>query len=128
MTAPTRALRCFPPATRPVLTALLALAALIGSGCEGGDEQDPPDVAARKAECRKLEEHIVQITPRRGGGPPETDPAKIQQIVAQLPVEDFEQCAAVLKDCKPGAPCVIDCLKRATDPASLRSCIAAKPE
>jgi hypothetical protein len=117
-----------PSAARSSLAALLALAALTAAGCDGGAEQDPPDVAARKAECHKLEEHIVQITPRRGGGPPETDPAKIQQIIAQLPVEDFEQCAAVLDDCKPGAPCVIDCLRRATDPASLRSCIAAKPE
>lgn len=125
MTRRAHATRRFPSA-RSVLAALLALGALAAGGCE--EDQDAPDVAARKAECRKLEEHIVQITPPPGAAQAEADPAKIQQVVAQLPVEDFDQCAAVLKDCKPGAPCVIDCLRRATDPASIRSCIAVKPE
>jgi hypothetical protein len=114
---------------RPALAGLFALGALAALGAVGCDEQQgAPDEAAGAAECRKLEEHIVQITPRPGGGPAETDPARIQQIVAKLPVEDLEQCTAVLKGCKPGKECVIDCLRRATDPASLRGCIAARPE
>ena len=122
----TYAMRLMPSAARSAIAGLFALTALAAAGCE--ETADAPELAARKAECRKLEEHIVQITPPPGGGQAETDPARIQRVVAQLPVEDLEQCAAALLDCKPGAPCVIDCLRRATDPASLRGCIAAKPE
>lgn len=109
--------------TRFALSLLLVLAA----ACEEG--KDSP-------ECRRLLAHIIQITPRPGGGGPETDPAKIQQIVAQLPVEDMDQCAAVKDPVKPGEPAppagqtpkVIACMQAATDVAALRACIPAKTE
>ncbi len=106
----------------------LALIAVLAGGCE--DEQDTPggggiggaaaEKAARKAECRKLEEHIVRITPRPGGGGAETDPARIQQLVAKVPIEDIEQCAA-LQEHKD-----IECMQAAGDVAALRACIPAK--
>jgi hypothetical protein len=115
---------------RFALSMLLVLAA----ACE--EEKDSPEVAARKAECRQLMEHIVRITPRAGGGGPETDPARIQQIVAQLPVEDIEQCAAVKDPVKEGEPAppegqtpkVIACMKAAADVTALRACVPAKAE
>jgi hypothetical protein len=98
----------------------LALVAGLAGGCE--DNQDSPEVAQRKAECRALETHIVQITPRPGGGGPETDPRRVEALVARIPIEDIEQCAAV-KDRK-----VIACMQAAPDVAALRACIPRKSE
>jgi hypothetical protein len=116
-----------------VSRAALVVIALLAAACE--EENDSPAVARRKAECRQLMEHIVRITPRPGGGP-ETDPARIQQVVAQLPVEDIEQCAAVKDPVKPGeppppqgqTPRVIACMQAAADLPALRACIPAQAE
>lgn len=112
----------------------LVVIALLTAACE--EERDSPAVARRKAECRQLLEHIVRITPQRGGEPPQTDPARIRQLVAQLPVEDVEQCAAVQDPVKPGEPAppegqtpkVIACMQAAADVAALRACIPARVE
>jgi hypothetical protein len=110
--------------------------ALLAAACE--EEKDSPKVAQRKAECRQLMEHIVQITPRPGGGGPETDPARVKQIVAKLPVEDIEQCAAIKDPAPPGGggtetdpaktPRAIACMQAAPDVAALRACIPAQTE
>jgi hypothetical protein len=104
------------------LFALAMIAALAG-GCE--DEKDSPEIAQRKAECRRLEAHIFQITPRPGETGAErgvTDPKRIEELVAKVPVEDIQQCAAV-KDRS-----VIACMLAAPDVAQLRACIPAKTE
>jgi hypothetical protein len=113
---------------------MLVLVLVSAAACD--EEKDTPDTAQRKAMCRQLMEHIVRITPRPDGGGPETDPARIQQIVAQLPVEDIEQCAAVKDPVKKGEPAppegqtpkVIACMQAAADVAALRRCIPAQAE
>jgi hypothetical protein len=108
--------------------AWLLAAALLGAvaGCE--ESQEAPETAAARAEtsaararCRQLLEHIVQITPRNGG-PPETDPARVKEIVARIPIEDVEQCATV-KDQK-----VLACMQAARDVPALLACIPNKAE
>lgn len=101
---------------RFTLAAVLVLAAACSK------DNDSPEVAARKAECRRLLDHIFEIMPRPGADHGETDPKKRAELVAQLPVEDFEQCAAV-KDRK-----VIVCMLEARDVAALRACIPASKE
>lgn len=100
----------------------LALVIVLAGACE--DEKDSPEVAQRKAECRRLEEHIFRITPQAQGGLAglPDDPGRIEQLVAQVPVEDIEQCAAV-KD-----RAVLACMQAAPDLAALRACIPAKAE
>ena len=97
----------------------LVVAALLAAGCD--EEQDNPEATARKAECRQLMEHIVQITPR-DGGPPETDPARVKAIAARVSVEDIAQCATV-KDQK-----VLVCMQAASDVRALLACIPAQSE
>ena len=101
----------------------LALAAVLAAGCES--EKDSPADAEHKAECRRLEAHIFEIMPRPGAGGAErgeTDPNRIAELVAKVPVEDIEQCAAV-KDRQ-----VIACMQAAPDVAKLRACIPQKKE
>jgi len=101
----------------------LAMIAVLAGGCE--DEKDTPEVAQNKAECRRLEAHIFQITPRPGETGAErgvTDPKRIEELVAKVPVEDIQQCAAV-KDRR-----VIACMQAAPDVAALRACIPTKTE
>lgn len=99
----------------------LALVLVItGAGaCE--NEQDSPEVAQRKAECRALEKHIFRITPGPGGELPATDTGRIAALVAKVPIEDIEQCAAA-------KPAAITCMLAAPDVATLRACIPAKTE
>lgn len=96
------------------LVAVAALAASLGA-CEA--EKDQPEEAALKAECRQLMAHIFQITPRPEGGAPEADPARIQALVAAVPIEDIDQCAKA-KD-----RTVITCMQAAHDVTALRGCI-----
>ena len=98
----------------------LAMVIVLAGACE--DEKDSPEVAQRKAECRRLEEHIFQITPRPGAEHGETDPKRIEELVAKVPIEDIQQCA-VVKD-----RAVIACMQAAPDVAALRACIPAKTE
>jgi hypothetical protein len=99
--------------------ALIVIAVLAGA-CE--EEKETPAQALLKAECRRLEEHLVQITLPPGAAAPETDPARIRELVAKVPIEDIEQCAAV-KDRQ-----VIACMLAARDVAGLKACIPAQTE
>jgi len=98
----------------------LAIVLVLAGACQ--KETDSPEVAQRKDECRRLEDHIFEIMPRPGAEHGEADPKKRAELVAQLPVEDIEQCAAV-KDRK-----VIACMQAAPDEKSLRACIPASKE
>jgi hypothetical protein len=85
-------------------------------------EGEAAEAAAYRAECLRLEDHIFEIMPRPGADRGEPDPKKRAELVAQLPVEDIDQCAAV-KDRK-----VIACMQAASDEKSLRACIPASKE
>lgn len=101
----------------------LVMVLVLAGACE--DEKESPEVAQRKAECRRLEAHIFEITPRPGATGAErgeTDPKRIEELVAKVPVEDIDQCAAV-KDRS-----VIACMQAARDVAAMRACIPAKKE
>lgn len=98
----------------------LTIVIVLAGACE--DEQDAPEQAQRKAECRQLEEHIFRIMPPPGASSPETDPARLQQLMAKVPIEDIEQCAAI----EPHK--VIECMQAARDVAALRACIPVKKE
>jgi hypothetical protein len=86
----------------------------------GSPGVDPPDLAGRKAECRRLEAHILQISPesrRELDGLPEAERQKrLDKLVAKVPIEDIQQCAAA-------EPAVIACMQRAPDVAAVRACV-----
>jgi len=98
--------------------------------------QRSPETAQRNAMCRQLIEHILRITPRPGSDRPETDPARLKQLVARVPIEDIDQCMAIKDAVLPGAPPpakdqvpkVIACMQAAGDVAALRACIPAQAE
>ncbi|HEY0483639.1 MAG TPA: hypothetical protein VGD37_39240 [Kofleriaceae bacterium] len=101
----------------------LALVIVLAGACQ--PPKDLPEVAEQKAECQRLAAHIFEITPRpgeTGAERGETDPKRIEALVAKLPVEDIQQCAAI-KDRG-----VIACMQAAKDVAALRACIPAKKE
>ena len=81
------------------------------------DERNPAEIAAATAECLRLEEHVFEIMPRPDTGHGEADPKRRAALVAQLPIEDTDQCVAV-KDRK-----VIACMLQAADEATMRACI-----
>jgi hypothetical protein len=127
--------------TRIALVLLVAPVVLFTAACDEGADQ--PDTAQGKVQtaqrtvtCRQLIEHILQITPRPGSDRPETDPARIKEIAAKIPIEDIEQCAAVKDPVKKGEPAppegqtpkAIACMQAATDVAALRKCIPAQAE
>ncbi|HEU4734085.1 MAG TPA: hypothetical protein VFT22_39615 [Kofleriaceae bacterium] len=105
------------------LAVTIALAVLSSTGCQD-DQQDSPEAAQRKAECRRLEEHIFQITPRPGdsSGRGVTDPKELERLVAKVPIEDIDLCAAVTDRS------VIACMQAAPSVAALRACIPARKE
>ncbi len=102
-----------------MMRAALILIIVFAGACE--DEKDAPEAAQRKAECRRLEEHIFRITPGPGGELPATDPRRIAELMAKVPVEDIEQCTAA-------KPAALTCMLAAPDVATLRACIPAKTE
>jgi hypothetical protein len=131
--------------TARIVLARIALALVVApvlaftAACdEGADTPETAQAAAtqHKAMCRQLIEHILQITPRPGSDRPETDPARIKELAARIPIEDIEQCAAVKDPVKKGEPAppegqtpkVIACMQAATDVAALRTCIPAQAE
>ncbi|HEX8113391.1 MAG TPA: hypothetical protein VF516_36930 [Kofleriaceae bacterium] len=119
---------------RIALALVVAPVLVFTAACD--EEADKPETAQRAAMCRQLMAHIFQITPRPGSDRPETDPARIQELVARVPIEDIEQCAAVKDAVKPGeppppetqTPKVIACMQAATDARALRRCIPAQAE
>jgi hypothetical protein len=102
----------------------VALIVVLAGGCEDRTENDSPEAARNKAECRRLEEHIFQITPRpgEGGARPVTDAKQLEALMAKVPIEDIEQCAAVEDRT------VIACMQAAPDVAALRACIPTKKD
>jgi hypothetical protein len=81
------------------------------------DERTPAEIAAATTECLRLEDHVFEIMPRPETGHGEPDPKRRAALVAQLPVEDIDQCVAV-KDRK-----AIACMLKAADEATMRACI-----
>jgi hypothetical protein len=71
------------------------------------EDKDPPDVAARKAECRKVIDHIIALTP---------DHAEVK-----TPIEDVEQCGAAY-------PESVACMGAAKDVAAVHECLPAAIE
>lgn len=71
------------------------------------EDKDPADVAARKAECRKVIDHIISLTPDHGE--------------VKTPIEDVEQCGAAY-------PESVACMGAAKDLAGVRECIPASIE
>ena len=71
------------------------------------EEKDPPDVAARKAECRKVIDHLIAMTPDH----PEV----------KTPIEDVELCGAAY-------PESVACMASAKDVAAVKACIPQQLE
>jgi hypothetical protein len=102
----------------------------------GCNEDSPATEPAQRQVCRQLMEHIIQVTPRPGSDRPETDPARVKEIAAKIPIEDIDLCAVVKDPVKKGeppppegqTPRVIACMQAAKDPAELRACIPAKTD
>jgi hypothetical protein len=95
------------------------LLAVFAAAC-GSDVKDSPELAARKADCRRLEEHLFRLSPQsKLDGLSEPDQRKrIDQLMAGVPVEDIAQCAAA-------DPAAIACMQNAADVAAVRACIPA---
>jgi hypothetical protein len=114
--------------------AVLGAVLVFTAACD--EEADRPETAQRKAMCRQLVEHILQITPRPGADRPETDPARLKELAARVPIEDIDQCTAIKDAVPPGAPPpaenqvpkVLACMQAAGDVAALRACIPAQAE
>lgn len=108
--------------------ALLVVAAACGgdrpssSAAAAPSDKEAAETASNTAECLRLEDHVFEIMPRPETGHGESDPKRRAELVAQLPVEDIEQCAAV-KDRK-----IIACMLQAADVATMRRCIPAATE
>jgi hypothetical protein len=86
-------------------------------------DEDTAEVAARKAQCRKLERHIFEISPDSGvqsltGTDRERE---LDALVAKVPIEDIEQCGAAY-------PEAIACMEVATDLAAVATCVPQKVE
>lgn len=71
------------------------------------EDKDPADVAARKAECRKVIDHVISLTP---------DHSEVK-----TPIEDVEQCGAAY-------PEAVACMGAANDLAAVHDCIPASVE
>jgi len=87
----------------------VAFLALFGAGIYGtvtDEDKDPPDVAARKAECRKLEHHLFELYPEGAGKSPD-------EVV---PIEDIDLCSAAY-------PELVACMQAAPDVARVHECM-----
>jgi len=93
-----------------LLVALFAAVFAIATYATLNDENKvAPDVAARQAECRNLARHVIEISPQRGQ-------RSVDEVLANIPVEDIEQCGAAY-------PEVIACMQKAPDVAGVRDCV-----
>ncbi len=77
------------------------------------EDQDTPEQAARKAECRRLARHNFELA-----GVPA---AQLDEAVAKVPIEDIEQCGA-------GFPESVACMQAATSIEVLHACVPATIE
>jgi hypothetical protein len=68
------------------------------------ENKQAADVAARQAECKKLVQHVIEISPQHA-----------HQTV-DVPIEDIEQCGAAY-------PEVVACMEKAPDVAGVKACI-----
>ena len=73
------------------------------------EDKDDPKVAAKKEQCRKLSRHLFEILPEAKGQNPD-------ELVAKVPIEDIEQCAAANQDS-------VACMLAAPDHARVQACI-----
>ena len=87
----------------------LLIAMLLFGACGSAKEKDTPEKAAKKQACKQLLSHIFEISPESKGQP--ADP-----LVAKMPIEDIEQCAAA-------EPEIIECMQKAADVAAVKACI-----
>lgn len=89
--------------------AIVALFAVGTYATITNEDVDTPEVAAKKAQCRKLERHIFEIMPEAKG-------KNLDELVANVPIEDIELCRAAY-------PESTACMELAPDMAALRACI-----
>jgi hypothetical protein len=80
---------------------------VVFAGCDD-DKPDTPEVAAAKADCKTLLEHIVQISPQGQGKDPKA-------VVDSLPIEDIQGCTAT-------DPLIRRCMGAAKDVAAVKAC------
>jgi hypothetical protein len=97
------------------------------------EDHDPPELAARKAECKKVVAHVFEIAPQSqlATVPPADRGNKLDELVASVPVEDLEQCAAEDPDKKTDVdrkPSAIACIMATRDKGALAKCIPPKQE
>jgi hypothetical protein len=85
------------------LTFLLALLV----ACDE-DKPDSAEVARAMDDCKQLLKHIVTISPQGAGKSPD-------EVVAALPIEDLQACAAT-------DPAIRQCMAKASDVAAVKSC------
>jgi len=95
------------------------LLAVVVAAC-GSEANDSSELAGRKAECRRLEEHLFQVSPQSQltGLSASDQHKRLDQLMAGVPVEDIAQCAAA-------DPVVVACMQKAADVAAVRACIPA---
>jgi hypothetical protein len=97
------------------------------------EDQDSPEIAARKAECRKLVAHVFELSPdsQLQGLSGADRQARLDALVAKVPIEDIEQCAAADKDKKTKEdrkPAAVACMKAASDHAAIQACVPASQD
>jgi hypothetical protein len=80
---------------------------VLAAGCDE-DKPDTAEVAAAKSECKSILEQIVKISPQGTGLDPKA-------VVAQLPIEDIQDCVAT-------DPLTRRCIAAAKDVAAIKAC------
>jgi hypothetical protein len=107
-----------------VLDAVFAVMFVIAIWGTLHDEQkDPAEIAARKEQCRQLERHIFELSPKHD--------KSVDELVAGVPIEDIEQCAAADKDKKTGVdrkPQVIACMMASSTLDAVKGCVPKPAE
>jgi hypothetical protein len=78
------------------------------------EDKDEPAFAARKAECRKLVHHLIEMSPEAAG-------KSAEELAAKIPVEDIELCAA-------SYPEAVACMQGAADLPAARACVPVAVE
>ena len=109
-----------------LLAALFVATFAIGIWATLNDEaKDPAELAARKEQCRKLERHLLEISPEK--------PANVDEAVAKVPIVDIEQGAAEdkdknKKDAVDKKPPAVACMMVAQTPDAVKACVPKPAE